>query len=195
MKKFKNKKILLSFIILFLIGLAFGLAFNFYISDIDKTLISKELSQYFSSIKSDLSYGEGLLNSIKTNLLYITLIWITGVIPFLFLINYFLVFYKGFLIGFSVSSIIMLYKLKGIALSLIFLFPHEFINVFIFITLGVASIKFSKKIFNKIKNNNMVNFNKDYKNYIKIYIVFIVISVISSLLEVFFNSLLVRLVI
>lgn len=195
MKKFKNKKILLSFIILFLIGLAFGLVFNFYISDIDKTLISKELSQYFSSIKSDLSYGEGLLNSIKTNLLYITLIWITGVIPFLFLINYFLVFYKGFLIGFSVSSIIMLYKLKGIALSLIFLFPHEFINVFIFITLGVASIKFSKKIFTKIKNNNMVDFNKDYKNYIKIYIVFIVISIISSLLEVFFNSLLVRLVI
>ncbi len=195
MKKFKNKKILLSFIILFLIGLAFGLIFNFYISDVDRTLISKELTQYFSSIKNEISYGEGLLNSIKTNFLYITLIWVTGIIPFLFLINYFIVFYKGFLIGFIISSIIMIYKLKGLIISLVFLFPHEFINIFIFITLGVSSIKFSKKMLNKIRNNNMLDFNKDYKNYIKIYILFIILSIISSLLEIFFNSLLIRLVI
>ncbi len=195
MKKFKNKKILLSFIILFLIGLAFGLIFNFYISGIDRTLIKKEMTEYFLIIKNNLSYSKGLIKSFKTNMLYITLIWAIGIIPFLFLVNYFIVFYKGFLIGFSVSSIIMIYKLKGLLVSLIFLFPHEFINIFIFITLSVSSIKFSKKIYNKIKSNNVVNLKKEYIDYVKIYILFIVISIVSSLLEIFFNSLLIRLVI
>lgn len=195
MKKFKNKKILLSFIILFLIGLAFGLIFNFYISSIDKTLIKREIIEYFSIIKNNLSYSTGLIKSIKTNILYITLIWVIGIIPFLFLVNYFVVFYKGFLIGFSISSIIMIYKLKGVLISLIYLFPHEFINIFIFITLSVSSIKFSKKIYNRIKNNNVVNFKKEYTDYVKIYILFVAISIASSLLEIFFNSLLIRLVI
>ena len=195
MKKFKNKKILLSFIILFLFGLAFGLIFNFYITDIDKTLIKKEIMGYFAIIKTDLPYAKGLLNSIKTNFLYITLIWVIGIIPFLFLINYFMVFYKGFLVGFSISSIILIYRFKGILMSVLFLFPHEFINIFLFITLSVSSIKFSKKMFNRIKDNNIIDFKVEYKEYIKIYILFLSISILSSLLEIFFNSLLIRLVV
>jgi stage II sporulation protein M len=195
MKKFKNKKILLSFIVLFIIGLAFGLIFNFYITEIDKTIIKKELIEYFATIKTNYSYSKGLLNSIKTNFLYITLIWVTGLVPFLFLINYFIIFYKGFLIGFTIASIIMIYRLKGLIISFVFLFPHEFINVLIFITLSVSSMKFSKKIYNKIKNNNMIDFKKDYKEYIKIYILLIILSFISSIFEIFFNSLLIRLVV
>lgn len=195
MKKFKNKKILFSFIVLFLIGLAFGILFIFFINDIDKTLTKKELIEYFSVIKDNSSYTKGLINSLKNNLLYITLIWSIGLIPFLFIINYFIVFYKGFLIGFVFSSIIMIYRIKGIIISLLFLFPHEYINVFLIITLCVISLKFSRKMYQKIKSNNMYDYNKCYKEYLKTYIIFIILSITSSLLEIFINSFLIKLVV
>lgn len=195
MKKFKNKKILFSFIILFLIGLAFGVSFIFFINEVDKALIRKEIEEYFLLIKDNSSYLNGIINSLKSNLLYVTVIWSIGLIPFMFLINYFLVFYKGFLIGFIFSSIIMIYKLKGIVISLLFLFPHEYINIFLIITLSVISLKFSRKTYFKIKDNNMYDFNKSYKDYIKVYLLFIIFSIINSLLEIFINSFFIKLVV
>ena len=195
MKKFKNRKILLSFIILFLFGLAIGLLFILYLKDIDKTLIEREINEYIELIKGDLSYTKGIINSFKINIIYITSIWIVGLIPILFLLSYFIVFYKGFLIGFTISSFILIYKTKGLLLSLIFMFPHEYINIFLFITLGVISIKFSKKMYLKLKRNDLYNFKKDYKNYLYTYFIFIILSLVNSAVEAFINSLLVRLVI
>ncbi len=193
MKKFKNKKILFSFIILFVVGLAFGMLFIIFISNSDSTLIKKEINEYFILIKDNHSYLKGIINSLKTNLLYITIIWGIGLIPFMFLINYFIVFYKGFLIGFMFSSIIMIYKLKGILISILFLFPHEYINVFLIVTLSVISLKFSRKMYFKIKNNNLYNFNKHYKEYLKIYALFTLLSIISTLFEIFINSFFIKL--
>ncbi len=195
MKKFKNKKILFSFIILFVVGLAFGMLFIIFISNSDSTLIKKEINEYFILIKDNHSYLKGIINSLKTNLLYITIIWGIGLIPFMFLINYFIVFYKGFLIGFMFSSIIMIYKLKGILISILFLFPHEYINVFLIVTLSVISLKFSRKMYFKIKNNNLYNFNKHYKEYLKIYALFTLLSIISTLFEIFINSFFIKLVV
>ena len=75
------------------------------------------------------------------------------------------------------------------------MFPHEYINIFLMITLSVLSIKFSKRMYLKIKRNDMYNFKKDYKDYIKIYFVFLILGIASSAIEVFINSLLVRLVV
>lgn len=195
MKKFKNRKILLSFIILFIIGLALGLIFITYLREFDKTLIQKEINEYMDLINGDLNYLKGFINSFKINFIYITIIWLTGLISITFLINYFIIFYKGFLIGFTISSFTIIYKVRGILLSIVFMFPQELINVFLLITLSVISIKFSKKIYLKLKKNDIIDFKKNYKEYIKIYFIFLLFGVISSLIEVFINSLLVRLVV
>ncbi len=195
MKKFKNRKILLSFIILFIFGLAVGLLFITYLKDLDKTLIEKEINEYIKLISGDIDYLKGFINSFKINFIYITLIWLVGLIPIIFLLNYFIIFYKGFLIGFTISSFIMIYKLKGLFLSLIFMFPHELINIFIFITISILSIKFSKKMYLKLKRNDMYDFKKDYKEYLKVYFIFLILGILNSLIEVFINSLLVRLVV
>ena len=195
MKKFKNRKILFSFIILFIFGLAVGLLFITYLKDLDKTLIEKEINEYIKLISGDIDYLKSFINSFKINFIYITLIWLVGLIPIIFLLNYFIIFYKGFLIGFTISSFIMIYKLKGLFLSLIFMFPHELINIFIFITISILSIKFSKKMYLKLKRNDMYDFKKDYKEYLKVYFIFLILGILNSLIEVFINSLLVRLVV
>ena len=195
MKKFKNRKTLLSFIILFIIGLALGLIFITYLREFDKALIQKEINEYMDLINGDLNYLKGFINSFKINFIYITIIWLTGLISITFLINYFIIFYKGFLIGFTISSFTIIYKVRGILLSIVFMLPQELINVFLLITLSVISIKFSKKIYLKLKKNDIIDFKKNYKEYIKIYFIFLLFGVISSLIEVFINSLLVRLVV
>lgn len=193
MKKFKNKKIMLSFLIIFVIGLAFGIYFIFYINESDKIILTKEIEEYISLINNNkFDYLNGFLNSLKINLTYVSFVWGSGILFIFFPITYFIVFYKGFLTGFIISSFIYLYKVKGVLLSIVFLFPHEIINIIILFMLSIISVKFSKKLFQKIKSNELINLKELSKRYLITYVVFIGFTIISSLLEVFINSFLIK---
>ncbi len=193
MKKFKNKKIMLSFLIIFVIGLAFGIYFIFYINESDKIILTKEIEEYISLINNNkFDYLNGFLNSLKINLTYVSFVWGSGILFIFFPITYFIIFYKGFLTGFIISSFIYLYKVKGVLLSIVFMFPHEIINIIILFMLSIISVKFSKKLFQKIKSNELINLKELSKRYLITYIVFIGFTIISSLLEVFINSFLIK---
>lgn len=193
MKKFKNKKIMLSFLIIFVIGLAFGIYFIFYINESDKIILTKEIEEYILLINNNkFDYLNGFLNSLKINLTYVSFVWGSGILFIFFPITYFIIFYKGFLTGFIISSFIYLYKVKGVLLSIVFLFPHEIINIIILFMLSIISVKFSKKLFQKIKSNELINLKELSKRYLITYIVFIGFTIISSLLEVFINSFLIK---
>lgn len=193
MKKFKNKKIMLSFLIIFVIGLAFGIYFIFYINESDKIILTKEIEEYILLINNNkFDYLNGFLNSLKINLTYVSFVWGSGILFIFFPITYFIIFYKGFLTGFIISSFIYLYKVKGVLLSIVFMFPHEIINIIILFMLSIISVKFSKKLFQKIKSNELINLKELSKRYLITYIVFIGFTIISSLLEVFINSFLIK---
>lgn len=193
MKKFKNKKIMLSFLIIFVIGLAFGIYFIFYINESDKIILTKEIEEYISLINNNkFDYLNGFLNSLKINLTYVSFVWGSGILFIFFPITYFIIFYKGFLTGFIISSFIYLYKVKGVLLSIVFMFPHEIINIIILFMLSIISVKFSKKLFQKIKSNELINLKELSKRYLITYVVFIGFTIISSLLEVFINSFLIK---
>ncbi len=196
MKKFKNRKTLLSMLILFIIGLAFGITFIFFITDLDKSILKKEMVEYINLVNSDsYQYLKGFITSVRINLLYMTVIWASGILFIFFPLIHFIIFYKGFLMGFSISTFIFIYKLKGLIYSIIFMFPHEFINIFILITLSVIVLKFSKSLYLKIKSDEKISIKSLSKKYITTYFIFIGFSILSSLLEIFFNTFLIRLVI
>ncbi len=196
MKNFKNRKTLLFIIILLIIGFIGGLAFIFYISDMDKVIVTKEIEEYIALINANkYNYFEGFINSAKINFLYITLIWSVGILFIFFPIIYGIIVYKGFIAGFLISSFVMIYGLKGIVYSIIFMFPQVFINVFLIVSLSIISIKFSKKIYNKIKLNESFNLIEVLKKYMITYLIFIGLSVVCSILEVFLNTFLIKLVI
>lgn len=196
MKKFKNKKIMLSFILIFIIGLALGISFIFYINDIDKIILSKEIEEYINIVNNkDFDYLTSFLSSIKINIIYLTIVWSIGILFIFFPIVYFIVFYKGFLIGFLFSSLIFIFKLKGIIYSIIFIFPHEILNIIILIGTSIISVKFGKMLFQKIKKNESINLKPIYKRYFITYIIFIILSIVSSILEVFVNSFLIKVVV
>ncbi len=196
MKKIFNKKTTLFYFLLFSLGILFGLIFIFLISDLDKYVVKSGLTEYISSITSNtFNYKEGFILSLKTNIFYVTIIWLCGIVFIFIPIVVFIIFYKGFTIGFMISSFILTFKAKGLSYSILFIFPHEIINILIILIFSIYSIRFSKKIIRVIYKNEDINLRKISKNFFIIYIVFILASLISSLIEIYFNSFLIRILI
>ena len=194
MKKLLKKKMFKYFIILLILGFLFGVIFIFFLKELDKFTIKSGLEEYINLIASkDFSYFNGFLNSLKNNLLYISLLWISGIIFVLLPIIVFIIFYKGFMIGFMLSGFILTYKIKGILYFIIFIFPHELINILSIVIFSMYALKFAKKIMGTMYRNESINLRKVIINYLIIYGVFIIIALLSSLIEIYVNSFILRL--
>ena len=112
------------------------------------------------------------------------------------IINIFMIYLKGFIIGFSLSSFFLVYKYKGLLAALIYAFPTSIINILVCLLLGVYSVLFTinlwKIIFLKEKDFNMKRF---IKKYFLVLIICIILIIISSLTEGFLVPSLLKLVI
>ena len=105
----------------------------------------------------------------------------------------FLFFTKSFILGFSISSIILNYKLKGCLLSFIYIFPHHIINIFLLILLVIYAFAFSIKIINALFNKQTIDFKLITNKYLTVLVITIIGILITSLIEVFITPLIIKL--
>ena len=99
---------------------------------------------------------------------------------------FFFIYMKSFIIGFSISSFILVYKYKGILSSLIYVIPSQLINILIILILGVYTLLFSKYLFKMIfLKDKTVNLGKFFKKYVLVFGICIILCVISSLCEAY----------
>lgn len=187
MKKIINKKFNLPVIVTFLIGIVFGITFLFFISQVDKLIIKSEIEEYLSLVSNSSNTLNSILNSFKNNLLYLTIIWVSSITIIFTPIVFFVIFYKGFLTGFLMSSFIMIFGIKGFIYSLIFTFPHEIINIIVFILFSIIMVSISYKIMKSIYKNDTINLRIFCKKVFILYIAFILVLLISSILEIYLN--------
>ena len=187
MKKIINKKFNLPVIVTFLIGIVFGIIFLFFISEVDKLIIKSEIEEYLSLVSNSSNTLNSILNSFKNNLLYLTIIWVSSITIIFTPIVFFVIFYKGFLTGFLMSSFIMIFGIKGFIYSLIFTFPHEIINIIVFILFSIIMISISYKIMKSVYKNDTINLRIFCKKVFILYIAFILVLLISSILEIYLN--------
>ena len=117
-------------------------------------------------------------------MLYIFIIWILGISIIGLPINVFIYFVKTFMIGFSLSSIFLAYKFKGLAIVIIYLLP-QLLNIIILLILMVFSINFSLRLLNSILKRSILDFKTLFNNYLGILLLTVVLIFISSLIEVF----------
>ena len=80
------------------------------------------------------------------------------------------------------------FKIKGIILFILLLFPSVLINEIIYIFCGYYSLNFSMKTYNSIKKNKLINIKSFYNNYFYIYIIFTIVLIISSIIEIYVSS-------
>ena len=129
-------------------------------------------------------------NSLYSNLLYTIIMWVLGIsvvgVPIIFI----MVFFKSFILGFSVSNIFAKYGLKGFLKVILYLFTINIIMTIFIIFLSSYSIYISKKhtkIFFSALKKQAINFKTFMGKYFFILVIGILISIICALYDAFLN--------
>ena len=194
---FPSKKINLFVIIILLLGVTSGAIFSTIIDLNDKNLVIDKIKTLISNIDNQsINSLLAFKNSIITNLSYSLIIWISGLTIIGILINIFLLYIKGFIFGFSLSSFIITYSYKGIILSTLYTLFGQVLNLIVLIILTIYSLMFTVNLLKQItKNKQNINLPKQFKNYTIILLITIIISIISSISETFLFPTLIKIVI
>ena len=185
MKELKKKYLFLIIIVIF--GIVVGILFSNILSSDDSKLVTNKITDFFNNLKNDtpINYLKNLLNSIKNNLIYISIIWILGLSVIGILFNNFILFFKSFILGFSIGSIINIYLYKGLILSFLYIFPSLLLNIFVLLIMVYYANDFSIRLFNLIFRKKEFHFSLLIKKYSKILLYLSIVLIISSLIETF----------
>jgi len=183
----RQKKLYFFLIGLIIVAVILGILFWFIINKEDKLLVNNELTSFFTSIKdgNNINYLGSFFNSFITNLLYICLIWLLGISIIGLPIIVVLIGLKGFIVGFSIVSIIATYGFKGILGMVSYTFPHQIIFLLLLVLLGFYSIYFCIKLFKYLFLKQNINFKDAMRRYLKILLISSITATIISLFETF----------
>ena len=191
-----NKNMLIFLSIIGIFGVIIGTILNIALNSDDSKLVSEFLDNFIYNIQNNnLDYKGSFFNSLISNLGYVVFIWLLGISVIGLPITIFIFFTKTFVLGFSITSIIANYKLKGCLLALSYIFPHMIINIFVYIILTMYSLSLSLKMFQTIVKKQTLDFKFIMHKYLKILLISIAIIVITSAIEVFFTPNLMKIVI
>lgn len=181
-----NQRIIIFLLGLTIVAVIFGAIFITILSKNDQALVKNYLEQFLSNIENNkLSYLDAFKNSFVSNIILVLIIWILGISIVGIPIMLFIYFFKSFVLGFSISSIIFNYKLKGCLLSFIYIFPHQIINIFILMFLVIYAFAFSLKIINALFNKKTIDFKLITNKYLIILLICITGILFTTLIEVF----------
>lgn len=183
--KFDKRYVLFS-IILVILGIVTGSLFIVILNSTDKNLVTEYITSFIDSISnSSFNYVDTLKNTLIINYLIIFIISIIGFTYFLIPLNILILFYKAFIIGFSLASFILTYKIKGLLLSVVYIFPHLIINILLISLLTAFTLKLSINMIKCIIKKKEVNMRLYFNKYLYIVILFIIVITITSLYESF----------
>ena len=162
-----NKKTNIFVLFIIILGIISGTIFLLVLNDTDKELVTNQITNFFTNINTNnINNGQAFTNSLTQNFIFIILVWVLGMSMIGIFLNIFLIYMKGFIIGFSVSSFFLIYEYKGLIAGLIYLVPTSIINILIVLMLGTYSIMFTmtlwKHIFSKTKGSGFNSFLKKY---------------------------------
>ena len=180
-----NKRVMVFLIGILIIGVIFGSCLPIFLSTSDKSLVTQYLSDFVCSINNDFNFISFFKNSIINNSLSLIIIWIVGISIVGAPIALFMFFFKCFIMGFSISSIIINYGFKGILFSFAYVFPHNVIDLCIYCLITSYSLIFSIKFFFYIIKKYDFNIRNSFNKYLKIFFFCFIILILSVLYESF----------
>ena len=179
-----NVKIYIIVTIMFLIGLVLSIISVNNSDEVHQNQISAYINNFITGVKSDyqISKIEVLKESIKNNF-YITLIlWFLGSTVIGMPLIYIVIIYKGYSIGYTLSSII---AALGMGKGMIFIITTLLIQYIIYIpcilTLAVSGIKLYKLIVeDRRKENIKIQIARHTIVCLLVFLVLVVTSVVES---------------
>ena len=184
--KFKrNKKLLLFFLGLALIGVLSGSLFFLFMNDIDQSLVKDYIESFINTINEDkLIYFDTFKNTFLSNLLYSFFIFVLGISIVGLPIILFCYFIKSFIIGFSLSSFVFTYGIKGSLFSVIYFIPNLFYFI-VYTILSLFAIKVSILLFSNVFSKREISLKDITSKYVTYYVLVIAFIFLNSLIETF----------
>ena len=191
-----DKRYVLFCLILVIFGIITGAIFIVILNNSDKSLVIEYITSFIYSLKNNtFDYMDILKNTLIINYIIIFIISIIGFTYFLIPLNILILFYKSFVIGFSLSSFILTFKIKGLLLSIVYIFPHLILNILIFSLLTAFTLKLSIKMINSIIKKKEVNMRLYFNKYLYMIIFFIFLITLTGLYESFITPYLLKLIV
>lgn len=191
-----NKIINLFVYSLIIVGIISGSIFLIISNETDKNSVIEQISNFFLNINTNnINNVQALKNSLIINYAFVLIIFSLGFSIIGVIVNIFLTYLKGFLVGFSISSIFLTYNYKGIVAAIIYTIPSQLLNIIVISILSIYSIMFSKHLITTITSKKPTNSRRMLKKYTIIFGASIIITLISSLLEVYLFPYLLKLII
>ena len=182
-------------LIIAILGIVIGIIFSNILSAPDEKLVYTKLTTFFNNLKDDIKidYWKNLLEILKNNFLYLGCILIFGISIIGLVLNNFILFFKSFILGFSIGGIISIYLYQGLILSFVYVFPSLIINLLLYLIAVYYANMFSLNLFDVLFRKKSFNFPPFIKRYFKIFSILACLLFISSLLETFLTPFLLKL--
>lgn len=181
-----NKRINSFILVLFIIGFLTGAFFLTVINTDEKTLITTKITNFITNINNNTLNSISIFkDNIITNYIFIFILWFLGLSIIGVFINIFLVYLRGFILGFTISSIILTYKAKGLLFNLIYIVPNELIKILLIILLGTYSVSLSISIVKELLKKKDNNLRRVFKRYIAVLILSLILGLLTASYEAF----------
>ena len=191
-----NKKIFVFLFVLMLMGIIAGSIFTTILNSSDKELVINHLNEFIDNINNNrLDYLFALKNNLITNIGYVILIWLLGISVIGLPIIIIMFFTKCFILGFSVGSILTTFKLKGILVSLVYVFPGQVISLLFLLLLMMYSMSFTFKMIYAILKKKSIDFKLIMNKYFKILLIVLGVIILMSLCDTYLMPRLIKLLI
>lgn len=150
-------------LIMFCLGLSFGLYTVKYMGPADKNDLINYFTSFTKSLENDqINYGSLLFEVVKKNVIIILPIFLFGLTffggPVILIID----LLKGFILGYTFSFIATAFDGKGFGLALVSVIPQNLIYIpciigLSIIGLSISTESFKRRFFKKNKGNSLLS--------------------------------------
>lgn len=185
LKNIKENKLFTILLIITILSILLGILFPAILTTDNKELIKTSITDYFTAIDNNkIEYIKSLITILSNNIFVTISIWLLGISIIGIIIIIIEVFIKGFIVGFSFTSILVTYGIKGILIGIIYTISN-ILSLLVTFLLSYYAISFSIMIYKTIFKKK--NYPKEIivKRYIKIGLLALLSSIVISLIEVF----------
>lgn len=183
-----NKKEYTIVILIFIIGIFFGVFFVNNIQESPKEEIQTYINNFIEKMKSlqNIDNATLLKNSIIQNAIFAILIWFFGTTVIGLPIVFGLVLYRGFCLGYTISSFITILGIgKGITFILASLLFQSLLTIPAILGLAVSGFKLYKSI---IKDKAKENIKLEIARHTIFSLIMIAILLLASVVEIFIST-------
>lgn len=180
-KGLSRRKIFIILLVICIISFIFGILFLALLDKNGKSIVVSTINNYINNLNYN---KKDLFLLFKNNVLITIIMFLFGVSLFGVIFEILFLIAKSFVLGFSISSFIYTFKVKGILIGLIYLFPNIF-NLFIYFILGFFALNYSIYLYKYLFKNKEYNLKSLMKKYLKVLGVSIILLSLSSLIQYF----------